>query len=129
MKSLKFIMIPGLMFLMASCYYDEPPPPAEIDPELVSFSGHIVPIFDKACNNPGCHSSVEGDPVPDLTAENAYDQLLGGGYVNLTIPESSILYLRIIGTSAGPLMPPGSKLTSTDIELVLAWINKGALND
>lgn len=122
-------MITGLMFLMASCYYDEPPVPPEFDPDMVSFSAHIVPIFNKACNNPGCHSSDEGDPVPDLTAENAYDQLLGGGYVNLTIPESSILYLRITGTSAGPLMPPGSRLTPTDIQLVLAWIKKGALND
>ena len=128
MESIKFILFTGLIYLTASCYYDEPPAPSEIDPDLVSFSGHIVPIWDKACNNSGCHSSDDGDPAPDLTAENAYDQLVGG-YVNTTVPEASIIYLRLIGNSAGPIMPPGSRLSPTDIELVLAWINKGALND
>lgn len=127
MKALKNLIFISVLCLMGSCYYDEPPKPAEIDPDLVFFSSSIIPIMDKACNNPGCHNTDE--VPPDLTAEKAYDALVGGGYVNTTVPKSSELYLRMTGTEAGPIMPPGGRLPATDIELVLAWINKGALND
>ena len=116
-----------LMLLMGSCYYDDPPVPPEIDPDLVSFNSNIVPIFERACDSPGCHDT--GAVPPDLTAENAYDALLSGGYVNTTIPESSNLYLRVEGTSAGGLMPPEGSLPQIEIEYILAWIKKGALND
>ncbi|MGI9544000.1 MAG: hypothetical protein ACR2MX_12155, partial [Cyclobacteriaceae bacterium] len=129
MKSLRFLVITGMLCLFGSCYYDEPPQPVPIDPDLVFFSSSIVPILDRSCNNPGCHSAADDDPAPDLTAANAYDQLLGGGYVNTTLPESSTLYLRVTGTSAGPLMPPGGRMSPTDLELILIWIKKGALND
>lgn len=127
MKSLKHLLFAGLLFLLGSCYYDDPPVPAELDPDLVFFSSSVVPIFDKACNSSGCHNT--GEVAPDLTDSNAYDELVGGGYVNTTIPESSSLYLRVTGTEDGPLMPPGSTITATDKEIILAWIEKGALND
>lgn len=127
MKSLKFIMFAGIMCLLGSCYYDDPPEPVPIDPELVFFQSSIVPIFEKSCNSTGCHNT--GENFPDLTQENAYNQLVGGGYVNTTLPKSSSLYLRITGNSAGPLMPPQGRMSPTDIELIVAWINKGALND
>jgi len=129
MKSLKYIIFVGLSFLLGACYYDDPPEPVPIDPDLVFFSASIVPILDQSCNSASCHSGDEGTPIPDLTAENAYDQLVGGGYVNTTLPESSTLYLRVTGSSAGPLMPPGGRMSPTDLELILVWINKGALND
>ena len=117
----------SIFLLMGSCYYDDPPLPAEIDPELVSFNNHLVPIFERACDSPGCHDT--GAVPPDLTAENAYDALLAGGYVNTTLPASSVLYLRVDGTSAGPIMPPEGRLTQLEVDLILAWIQKGALND
>ena len=126
MRSTTYLNI--LVFLLlGSCYYDDPPEPAEIDPELVYFNSNVLPIFTRACDSPGCHNV--GEVPPDLTAENAYDELVGGGYVNTTLPESSILYLRVTGNSAGSLMPPAGRLPQTDIDLILAWIKKGALND
>lgn len=115
------------LLLMGSCYYDDPPEPVELDPNLVFYNSSIVPIFERACDSPGCHNT--GDVPPDLTAENSYNELVGGGYVNTTLPASSILYLRITGNSAGALMPPAGRLPQSDIDLILAWIKKGALND
>jgi hypothetical protein len=123
MKYLQFL----LLLLFGSCYYDDPPEPVEIDPELVYYNSNVVPILARACDSPGCHNT--GDIPPDLTAENAYDELVGGGYVNTTLPTSSILYLRITGNSAGALMPPAGRLPQSDIDIILAWIKKGALND
>ena len=116
-----------LLLLTASCYYDDPPQPGETDLESVSFNNHVVPIFERACDSPGCHFT--GAVAPDLTAENAYDALVGGGYVNTTLPTSSILYLRVSGTSAGGIMPPEGRLPQLEVDLILAWIEKGALND
>ena len=116
-----------MLLMMGSCYYDDPPQPSEIDPELVSFNNHIVPIFERACDSPGCHDT--GAVPPDLTAENAYDALVSGGYVNTTLPTSSTLYLRVEGTSAGGIMPPEGRLPQSEVDLILAWIQKGAFND
>ena len=127
MKYLSHITLLMLLLLMGSCYYDDPPQPSEIDPELVSFNNHIVPIFERACDSPSCHDT--GAVPPDLTAENAYDALVSGGYVNTTLPTSSLLYLRVDGTSAGGIMPPEGRMAQFEVDLILAWIQKGALND
>ena len=126
MKLLSYATL-SLLILMGSCYYDDPPLPGEIDPELVSFNNHIVPIFERACDSPNCHDT--GAVPPDLTDENAYDALLAGGYVNTTLPTSSVLFLRVDGTTAGAIMPPEGRLPQFEIDLILAWIQKGALND
>ncbi len=126
MKLFTYIILSLLVF-MGSCYYDNPPVPQEIDPDLVRFNSNIIPIFERACDSPGCHD--EGSVPPDLTADNAYNALLSGGYVNTTLPTSSILYLRVDGTSAGGLMPPEGRMPQGDVDLILAWIKKGALND
>ncbi len=124
MKYLSFIFC--LVFL-GSCYYDDPPEPSEIDQDLVFFNSSVIPILERACDSPGCHNT--GEVPPDLTADQAYDELVGGGYVNTTVPTNSILYQRLVGNSAGPLMPPAGRLPQSDIDIILAWIEKGALND
>ncbi len=111
-----------LMAIAAGCYWDNPPKPIPIDPELVSFETHIMPIFNTSCNSSTCH---DADVPPDLTPENAWRELHAGGYVNTTVPEESILYREIEFGS----MPPVGSLTSTEKELILAWIKKGAFND
>ena len=110
--------------LFNSCYYDNPPEPVPIDPELVSFETHIVPILSRSCSTPSCH---DGTTSPNLTKDKAWAELQAGGYVNLTFPKESILYRSVEPPTA--FMPPGVALPEGDRDFILAWIIKGALND
>ncbi|HYV90768.1 MAG TPA: hypothetical protein VE978_03260 [Chitinophagales bacterium] len=100
------------------------PPPVDLNTP-VSFSQQVVPIFDNSCALSSCH--LPGAQVPDLTAENAYDQLLLLGYVDSTNVDGSVLYKRLISTSDP--MPPDEKLSPDQINLIYAWISQGALNN
>ena len=92
--------------------------------DSVHFAADIVPIFSKNCALSGCH--VKGSRAPDLTADNAYNSLTNGNYINKTDPESSILYKRLTGVLT-PAMPMGATPNPSNIDaLVLAWIKQGA---
>lgn len=100
-------------------------------PEVVSFSEHIIPIFEgrsvgielsgkgRACTD--CHN---GSTPPNLTVENAYIELTGGGFIDLDNPEKSRLYDK---------MAPGGSMNTytneTDLAYILEWINQGALEN
>lgn len=95
--------------------------------KTVSFSGDIVPLFVKNCNGTGCHAS--GAKSPDLTEAKAYSSLSSGGYLNVSNPAKSKLYLSLTGKS-GMVMPIGTANNPSNINnLVLAWIQKGAKNN
>ena len=108
--------------LLHACYWDNPPEPIPIDPQQVSFETHIIPIFNESCNVAGCHDNTH---VPDLRAERAWQELVSGGYINTTFPEKSGIYLAV----ANGGMPPTGTLSQFEIELILAWVKKGAYND
>ncbi len=105
----------------------------ESPPAVISFSQQVQPIFNGSCT--GCHG-VEGDL--SLTAGASYGQL-----VNITaqssctqlvrvLPlkaDSSVLYLKLSGSSCGSRMPQGGSLSQTDIDRIRDWINEGAANN
>lgn len=85
-------------------------------PDPVSFSEHIVPIFKANCT--ACHN---GTTPPDLTAENGYLDLVGGGYINVEDPVNSKLYKSI--DLGGNMYQYASDL---DRAYILKWIESGA---
>ncbi|MDP1726401.1 MAG: hypothetical protein Q8M15_06425 [Bacteroidota bacterium] len=90
----------------------------------VSLSKDLVPIFTKSCALNGCHPS--GGKAPDLSADNAYNSLINGKFIDKAAPESSIVYKRLTG-SLTPAMPMGAPANPSNIEgLILAWIKQGA---
>jgi hypothetical protein len=91
----------------------------------VSFNGDIMPIFNKSCNMSGCHSG--GGKAPDLTAAKAFTSLSNGGYLNTAKPESSELYLWMIGKKGTPM--PLSGPNKEYNAFILAWIKQGAINN
>jgi hypothetical protein len=91
----------------------------------VSFSNDIIPIFTTECAIPTCH--VNGGAPPNLTADKAYDELMGLGYVDTSNAEQSLLYVRITAT-VNP-MPPSGKLSAEETGYILAWIEQGAQNN
>lgn len=116
----------GLLFVSAifyACTYDQVLP-KEIEVGNVSFSGDIMPIFNASCNITTCHN---GTVAPDLRPANAFNQLSNGGYINLSNPENSELYLWMRGERRldMPLTGPNPTYNAK----ILAWIQQGANND
>jgi len=110
---------------MNSCYYDEIPEviidiPDIPDSQIVSFSSEIQPIFSNNCIN--CHNA---DVNPDLREGNSYNALVPQ-YVNVNDASTSRLYNYLPGNGHHDI---GSSLTTNEIALIKAWINRGALNN
>lgn len=108
-------------FLLQSCEYEWIVPDDPEMPDVISYSNNIQPLFDRSCNASGCHSS--GGPSPNLSAEVSYNELLGGGYVNVDDPESSTLYTSVRFGSMKAHAQPG------DAAYILKWIEQGAQNN
>lgn len=126
-RILQLSLIAGVISLlgsMTSCEKDYLVPIVSELPDSASFSGNIIPIFDAHCNSSGCHNT--GGIAPDLTKENAYNDLLLYSMVDTLNPESSILYARM---ATGKPMPPSGYLKGGEPELVLLWIQQGAKNN
>lgn len=108
--------------LLQSCSYDWLDPIDPVVPDVVSYSANIQPIFDRSCNNSGCHST--GGVAPDLTPANSYSDLMNKNLVNTATPESSKLYTKCAaGGSMNKFTQPG------DPDIILKWIQEGALNN
>ena len=111
---------------LTGCYKDviSPGKDPNAPPQAVSFSGDLLPIFTASCASAGCHDAVPAHK-PSLTAANAYNAIIGGGYINTVVPTSSILYGEVKSGS----MPPTGALKSTDVQKILDWIRLGAPNN
>ncbi len=108
-------------FILCSCEYEWIQPEKQPIPDNVSFSGDIMPIFNNGCNTNVCHGA--GGTAPDLSEGNAYNALIDGSYVDTDTPEASILYTTMKSGTMKPYTTPG------DEEIVLGWIQQGALNN
>ncbi len=110
------------ILMLTSCEYDyiKPIKPAPIQ-DTVSFTDDIIPIFENSCNA-GCHET--GGYSPDLSPDNAYSSIINGNLVDTLNPESSEIYIKLVGT--------GSHDGRSDINqrsLILGWIQQGAKNN
>jgi hypothetical protein len=116
----------GLLFFvslgLSSCYKDVilPTVVSTKPAQYVSFSSDLVPIFTTNCALSGCH--VPGSQVPYLTADKAYQQLLGG-FVNTIKPDQSELYIQINGNMQVHIP------NADDRQKVYDWIRNGAPNN
>ncbi len=92
----------------------------------VSFAVDILPIFQKRCT--ACHGTLGGWDAGDYTS------VMGTGDHQPVIvsadPQNSLLVQKLLGTqTVGGIMPPGSPLPQNEIDLIIAWIKAGALDN
>lgn len=123
MKKFILLIITLLGFLSwQACQYEWIEPLQTPIPEVVSFSSHVMPIFDKSCNASGCHST--GGIAPDLTPANAYSSLFANNLIDKAAPENSKLYQEVkTGGGMNKFAQP------SDPEIILKWIQQGAQNN
>ena len=129
------LILVGVVFI-AGCEYDfkyvQPnpvsdyvdPDPDPIDPNLLSFSEKIIPIFTTGNRCTSCHGDDGARPI--LTASKAYNEISSMGLVNITDPASSKLYTYV---KAGTSPHAWKKYSSSQADLILQWITEGAKNN
>lgn len=122
-KYFQLVLVISMSLLTLSCYYDEVIEFQVPLPENVSFQNDIQPLFDQSCVT--CH---DGNLEPDLRDFNAYNSLING-YVVPGDAEGSILYMSLINSNGVSLMPPEGQWPDSKINLVLSWIDEGALDN
>lgn len=117
------IAIVALAFttLLSGCEYEFIEPEFIPIPTQVSFTTDIMPIFNTSCNMSGCHAA--GAASPDLSPANAYASLMQGSFIDTENPATSLLYTAMASGSMKTFSTPAQAA------LVLAWIEKGALNN
>ena len=118
LKFLSILLITGGLYSCEKSYYEPivtPGPPVE-----VSFSNDIQPYFDTKCTS--CHN---GSGIPlSLLSGVSYDNLINGGYVDLTTPSNSSIYTKVlVGESMEQYASPSERT------MTLNWIEQGALNN
>jgi hypothetical protein len=113
-------MILATLLCFVSCEYDTIEFDKVVIPpdQEVSFSSDIIPIFTSNCIQ--CH---DGGTDPDLRASNAYNAIVNNGYINIDEPADSELYKILFRGSHS------TRATSTEKQLILEWITRGAKND
>lgn len=88
----------------------------------------VPAMFASSCAGSACHSA--GGPSVDLLSPDVAARVVGvaarsGGGVLADVqrPGDSVLLRRLLGTSAGPVMPPGAPQVSAEVaRCVEAWI-------
>jgi len=128
-KAISCVVVVMIMLILAGCYKADtlyPSKDSQVNKE-VSFVKDIIPIFNQKCAISGCHGS--GSHTPDLTASKAYNSLMNGGFINVSDPKNSKLYLRLTGKLT-PVMPLAGPNNPSNINaLVLTWITQKAKNN
>jgi len=122
----RFSIYAGLLMVIAiglnGCYQDIILPDAAVNPDgppqAVSFSGELEPLFNSSCALAGCH--ISGGHKPYLTTGISYNEIVNGGFVNTSVPKSSVLYLKINGEMR-VYMP-----SAENRQKVYDWIRNGA---
>jgi hypothetical protein len=120
-RILHLLAILALTAGMVSCEYEWVEPEVVVLPQKVSFASDILPVFNKSCNMSGCHA--QGAVAPDLSAANAFTDLMNRGLINTEQPAQSPLYLSVFSGSMKKFS------TSADNALILKWIEQGAQNN
>lgn len=92
----------------------------------ITFTGDVEPLLKKRCQ--GCHGAQL--QMGGLRLDNR-DDALGGGYSGAVIKpgvsKDSKLIKLVSGTTAGQVMPPaGARLSPQEVEVLRAWIDRGA---
>lgn len=103
----------------------EAAPPTQIDLDNVSFQAHVLPIFQQHCVE--CHGDETAEEGLKLTS---YRTVLGGSQNGSVVepgdPDGSYLVTLV---AEGRMPKRGDPLSASEIEIIVAWISAGALDN
>ncbi len=116
------------LFFFVSCSDFGTNPKPNVNLETKSYKNDIQPMLHASCIN--CHGN-RGE-----LSVRTYDKLMEGSKTNgpVVIPndgEGSLIIQKLRGAASGDRMPPApaDPWEETKIEILIKWINQGALNN
>lgn len=100
-------------------------PTATIDLANVSFTNHVLPIFQQHCQK--CHGNDNPEEGLELTS---YNTVMSGSQNGTVItpgnPDKSYLVEMVVSKKMPKKGPP---LSATEINTIIAWVKAGAKDD
>lgn len=100
-------------------------PPTEDSASAVSFSNQIMPILQTYCVE--CHGGMRTREGLNMTS---YDGLIAGSFSGaVIIPGNANDSLTIQLVASGDMPDRGPAVSSTELQLMIDWINQGAQNN
>lgn len=128
-KILSLVAFAILVSLFTACEYEfvEPKKPAPIVPpgDTISFSLHIVPIWNNGNKCTSCHGNG-GSGGLNLLPADAYNSIISNGLVDKVNTVNSKIYYYPNPTTSNHTF---KKYTAAEAEAVLLWIKDGAKNN
>ena len=122
----RIIMIFGAS-LLVSCE-EHKYEPVKCDADLaIRFKDNIQTILNSNCV--GCHGRGN---APDFMADKSYASLIDGNYVNLEVPASSKLYIKVTSSGShqdflkGKIIAVNDTIDALATDVILKWIEQGA---
>jgi hypothetical protein len=94
------------------------------DPDSVYFVQDILPLMISSCANPDCHDAI--DPEEGI---RLYDYAHIIQHVEPGDPGNSEILEDGIWETGDDQMPPNDPLTAAELDLIVTWIEQGALNN
>ncbi|MBM4165566.1 MAG: hypothetical protein FJ218_01360 [Ignavibacteria bacterium] len=92
----------------------------------VSYKKHVQPLFNKYCNNAGCHDQQYSDRHFNLISWGGF-MIAQRRIVYAGFPDNSPLILRSEGTLFGPQMPLNRpSLKKNYLNGLRKWVQEGA---
>jgi len=100
-------------------------PSATVGNTEVSFAKDVMPIFSNSCTK--CHGVDQVKAGLDMTT---YDKLMAGSFKGPALVAGNASESKLIELVKQGKMPKrGDKLTPEQIQIIINWINAGALNN
>lgn len=104
-------------------------PPAATQPPVqgatVSFANDILPILENRCAN--CHGRMQTEEGLNLLSYEAVMAGSNNGLVVIPGDAANSLLVELVATQEMPKRGP--KLTLPQVQLIMDWVNQGALNN
>ncbi|HRJ75538.1 MAG TPA: hypothetical protein PLX90_06040 [Anaerolineales bacterium] len=102
-----------------------PAPPTESVASNVSFANQVLPVLQTHCVE--CHGGIRTREGLNVTS---YDALMAGSFNGaVIIPGNANESLTIQLIAAGEMPERGPAVSSAELQLIIDWINQGALNN
>ena len=98
----------------------------------ISFKKDVIPILTNYCAlNSNCHAGTSSlNHYIDLDSALAYQTIITKNLVSTSNPLSSLLYTQIVGSTVAFMpKPPAAALSEVQQNLILKWIEQGAINN
>lgn len=100
-------------------------PTAEIQASNVSFANNVLPVLQTRCLE--CHG---GRQTKEGFNVSTYDSVLAGSFDGaVIIPGNATDSLMVQLIAAGEMPNRGPKVTNEELQLIIDWINQGAINN